>query len=138
MLLIRKAAKRIIVIALLLCALYGCYTFYLSGEPLEYQNNQDKMWVPSTWSLSSKIPTIVAFIQWKNEYYSKFHFRKIIENGISSRDNQNECHMPDLPLNAPEMMAFLKNEPPIHCDDVEAWVSCGNDRKVLDIFYWEV
>lgn len=39
--------------------------------------------------------------------------------------------MPDLPVNSPEMMAFLKNEPPIQCDDVEAWVSCGTDRKVI-------
>lgn len=38
--------------------------------------------------------------------------------------------MPNLPVNSPEMMAFLKNEPPIQCDDVEAWVSCGTDRKV--------
>ena len=38
--------------------------------------------------------------------------------------------MPDLPVNSPEMMAFLKNEPPIQCDDVENWVSCGTDRKV--------
>lgn len=27
-------------------------------------------------------------------------------------------------------MALIKNEPPIQCDDVEAWVSCGTDRKV--------
>lgn len=45
MLLMRKAAKRIIFLALLLCILYGCYTFFLSGEPLEYQNNRYKLWV---------------------------------------------------------------------------------------------
>lgn len=47
-------------------------------------------------------------------------------------ENQDECHMPDLPLDSPDMMAFLKNEPPIHCDDVEAWVSCGTDKKVTE------
>lgn len=57
--------------------------------------------------------------------------RNIIEDGISSQENQNECHLPDLPLDSPEMMAFLKNEPPIQCDDVEAWVSCGTDLKVM-------
>lgn len=51
-------------------------------------------------------------------------------------ENQNECHMPDLPVNSPEMMAFLKNEPPIQCDDVEAWVSCGTDRKVKPRFFY--
>lgn len=43
--------------------------------------------------------------------------------------------MPDLPLNSPEMMAFLKNEPPIQCDDVEAWVSCGSDLKVINLSF---
>lgn len=56
--------------------------------------------------------------------------RTVMEDGISSQENQNECHMPDLPVDSPEMMAFLKNEPPIQCDDVEAWVSCGTDLKV--------
>lgn len=54
----------------------------------------------------------------------------MIEDGIQSQENQNECHLPDLPLNSQEMLAFLKNEPPIQCDDVEPWVSCGSDRKV--------
>lgn len=58
-----------------------------------------------------------------------------MEDGISSQENQNECHLPDLPVDSPEMMAFLKNEPPIQCDDVEAWVSCGSDLKVNWSFY---
>lgn len=43
--------------------------------------------------------------------------------------------MPDLPIDSPEMVAFLKDEPPIQCDDVEAWVSCGSDRKVKLIVF---
>lgn len=61
-----------------------------------------------------------------------FISRNIIEDGILSQENQNECHMPDLPIDSPEMVAFLKDEPPIQCDDVEAWVSCGSDRKVIE------
>lgn len=63
-----------------------------------------------------------------------FGYRNIIEDGILSQENQNECHMPELPVDSPEMMAFLKDEPPIQCDDVEAWVSCGSDRKVITNF----
>lgn len=63
--------------------------------------------------------------------FSFFLFRNIIEDGILSQENQNECHMPDLPVDSPEMLAFLQDEPPIQCDDVEAWVSCGSDRKVI-------
>lgn len=39
----RKAAKRAIITAILLCALYGVYVFYIGGEPLEYRNNRYKM-----------------------------------------------------------------------------------------------
>ncbi|XP_031634268.1 uncharacterized protein LOC116347703 [Contarinia nasturtii] len=97
MLLMRKSAKRAILTAFILCAIYGVYVVFI-GEPPEFRNNRYKI--------------------------------NIIEDGILSVENQNECHMPDLPVNSPEMMAFLKNEPPIQCDDVEAWVSCGTDRKL--------
>lgn len=40
--------------------------------------------------------------------------------------------MPDLPVNSPDMMAFLKTEPPIHCDDIEAWVVCGTEPNVSE------
>lgn len=56
--------------------------------------------------------------------------RNVIEDAIRSEENQFECHMPDLPLNSPEMMAFLKNERPIQCDDVEPWVVCGHSKEV--------
>lgn len=56
--------------------------------------------------------------------------RNIIEDAIRSEENQFECHMPDLPLNSPEMVAFLKTEPPIQCDDVEPWVVCGHSKEV--------
>lgn len=56
--------------------------------------------------------------------------RNVIEDAIRAEENQFECHMPDLPLNSPEMMAFLKNEPPLQCDDVEPWVVCGHSKEV--------
>lgn len=64
-----------------------------------------------------------------------FHYffsstRSIVEDAIRSLDNQFECHMPDLPVNSTEMLSFLKSEPPIHCDDVEPWVTCGDDSSV--------
>lgn len=43
MLLMRKAAKRALFIIFLLCILYGCYTFFMASEPIEFQNNQYKM-----------------------------------------------------------------------------------------------
>lgn len=57
-------------------------------------------------------------------------FRNVIEDAIRSEENHIQCHMPSLPLNSPEMMAFLKTLPPIQCDDVEPWVLCAYDQEV--------
>lgn len=42
--------------------------------------------------------------------------------------------MPELPVYSPEMLAFLKTEPPIQCDDEEAWVLCGTTPTVSTNF----
>ena len=59
-----------------------------------------------------------------------FRFRGVIEDGIYSDDNNIECRIPDLPLNSPEMMAFLKEEPKLQCDENEPWVVCGQKVRI--------
>ncbi|XP_059621176.1 uncharacterized protein LOC132264861 isoform X2 [Phlebotomus argentipes] len=49
----------------------------------------------------------------------------MIEEGIQSDENQGQCRMPELPLYSPEMMSFLRDEPPIDCgDESDDWVKC--------------
>lgn len=36
------------------------------------------------------------------------------------------------------MLAFIKDEPPIHCDDTEAWVECGINEHVSQLNPFEV
>lgn len=62
--------------------------------------------------------------------------RGVIEDGISSKENRFQCVLPDLPLNSSEMLSFLKDEPPIRCDDVEPWVFCGSDPNVRFLVFF--
>lgn len=49
----------------------------------------------------------------------------LIEDSIRSLANQGACKMPNLPADAPEMLAFLKDELPVDCgDESDDWVSC--------------
>lgn len=66
-------------------------------------------------------------------YRTIFVCREIIEDGINSVENQVECLIPDIPVHSPEMMAFIKDEPPIQCDDTEPWVNCGIDEHVSSV-----
>lgn len=54
----------------------------------------------------------------------------MIEDAIKSTENQVECRIPDIPVNSPEMMSFIKSVPPIECDQQEPWVKCGIDENV--------
>jgi len=38
--------------------------------------------------------------------------------------NQGKCKIPQIPHDAPEMMAFIKDEEPIECGPEEDWISC--------------
>ena len=54
-----------------------------------------------------------------------FYCRQMIEESIRSLVNQGKCKLPNLPLDSPEMLSFLKNEPRVTCDDEDSdWVSC--------------
>ncbi|XP_055635031.1 uncharacterized protein LOC129774949 [Toxorhynchites rutilus septentrionalis] len=49
----------------------------------------------------------------------------LIEESIRSLANQGACKMPNLPVDSPEMLSFLKDEPPIECgNENDDWVSC--------------
>lgn len=61
-------------------------------------------------------------------FSNPYDCRNIIESGINSDENQVECRIPDIPVHSPEMMAFLAHEQPIHCDDLQAWVTCGTNE----------
>lgn len=51
--------------------------------------------------------------------------RYIMNQLIKSSDNQVQCQIPaNLPVDSPEMMAFIHDSPPIECDTVDDWVSC--------------
>lgn len=48
----------------------------------------------------------------------------LIEESIYSFANQGKCKIPAIPHDDPNMMKFIKNEPPIECGNDEDWVSC--------------
>lgn len=54
----------------------------------------------------------------------------VIEDAINSYENHVECRIPDIPTYSSEMLAFLKDEPLIQCDDTEPWVYCGANKTV--------
>lgn len=47
-----------------------------------------------------------------------------MEQAIHSSENQGECRIPELPINSPEMMSFIHDEPPIKCETEEDWIEC--------------
>lgn len=51
-------------------------------------------------------------------------FRILIEESIRSLANQGKCKVPILSHDAPEMMKFIKDEPPINCSSTEDWATC--------------
>ena len=54
-----------------------------------------------------------------------FFFSVLIEESIKSLANQGACKMPSLPVDSPEMLSFLKDEPPIECgSELQDWVTC--------------
>lgn len=58
-----------------------------------------------------------------------------MEESIRSLANQEPCRkFPNLPLESPEMMKFLKDEEPVECgDENNDWVSC--DVRILSDLY---
>lgn len=73
---------------------------------------------------------LVLHLIFNDAHFVTIDCREIIEDGINSVENQVECLVPDIPVHSPEMMAFIKDVPAIHCDDTEAWVECGVDEHV--------
>ncbi|XP_049286238.1 uncharacterized protein LOC125765304 [Anopheles funestus] len=56
----------------------------------------------------------------------------LIEESIKSLANQGACKMPSLPVDSPEMLSFLKDEPPIECgSELQDWVEC--EKAVCNI-----
>lgn len=51
--------------------------------------------------------------------------RSLIEESIQSLANQGACKIPNLPVDSPEMLSFLKDEPPVECgNENDDWVAC--------------
>lgn len=52
--------------------------------------------------------------------------RFLIEESINSLANQEPCKsFPNLPVESPEMLKFMKDEDPVECgDEDDDWVSC--------------
>lgn len=49
----------------------------------------------------------------------------LIEESIQSLANQGACKIPNLPVDSPEMLSFLKDEPPVECgNENDDWVAC--------------
>lgn len=48
----------------------------------------------------------------------------LIEESIRSYANQGKCKIPNVPHDSPEMMKFMKDEPPIDCGSDEDWIVC--------------
>lgn len=62
------------------------------------------------------------------------NYSGVIEDAINSYENHIECRIPDIPVYSSEMLAFLKDEPPIQCDDREPWVVCGINKSVINFY----
>uniref|UniRef100_A0A023EEH8 Uncharacterized protein n=1 Tax=Aedes albopictus TaxID=7160 RepID=A0A023EEH8_AEDAL len=56
----------------------------------------------------------------------------LIEESIRSLANQGACKLPNLPVDSPEMLSFLKDEQPVECgDENEDWMSCHKSLCII-------
>ncbi|XP_062563713.1 uncharacterized protein LOC134226761 [Armigeres subalbatus] len=56
----------------------------------------------------------------------------LIEESIRSLANQGACKLPNLPVDSPEMLSFLKEEQSIECgDENEDWMSCHKSLCII-------
>ncbi|XP_053693436.1 uncharacterized protein LOC128741554 [Sabethes cyaneus] len=68
---------------------------------------------------------VVVYVINNRDYVDNREKISLIEESIQSIGNQGACKMPNLPVDSPEMLSFLKDELPIECGNVnDDWVSC--------------
>lgn len=86
-------------------------------------NNRNKMYV---FILIFIISLDISFNLFNFFFFFYFQIKSdLIEQSIHSIVNQGKCQLPDIPYDSPEMLAFLKTEPPIDCgNELDDWVSC--------------
>ncbi|XP_055612685.1 uncharacterized protein LOC129759308 [Uranotaenia lowii] len=68
---------------------------------------------------------LVDYVINSRDYVDNREKISLIEESIRSLANQGACKMPNLPVESPEMLSFMKDEPPIECgDENDDWVTC--------------
>ncbi|XP_058825046.1 uncharacterized protein LOC131685374 [Topomyia yanbarensis] len=68
---------------------------------------------------------LVAYVISSRDYVDNREKISLIEESIQSLANQGACKMPSLPVDSPEILSFLKDEPPVECgNENDDWVSC--------------